>query len=213
MKALNKAQVAARAREVLESEAASLLAIPINNPYAEVVTALHRAHKKNGKIVVTGVGKAGDVGRKIVSTFNSTGLTSVFLSPLDARHGDLGVVGKCDVLLLISNSGKTTEIVELVKLVEKLHPEVTTVCLTSAPRSPLARASDLTLSTGCVGEVCPLGLTPTTSVITMLAVADILTVLSMEARNYSSAEYHLRHHGGYLGAKARRLAGTARKKK
>lgn len=195
-----------RVEEILRAEADGILAIPKDNPYAEVVKALHRSHKKHGKIIVTGVGKAGDVGRKIVSTFNSTGLSAVFLSPLDARHGDLGVVGKHDVLFLISNSGKTSEIVELVTLVEKMHPEINTVSLTSTKNSPLAQASDYALVTGCTSEVCPLGLTPTTSVLTMLAVADVLTVLSMEARRYTPKEYHLRHHSGYLGKKAKTMA-------
>lgn len=206
LKKRSQAQTAFRVEEILQAEAKGILAIPKDNPYAEVVKALHRSHKKHGKIIVTGVGKAGDVGRKIVSTFNSTGLSAVFLSPLDARHGDLGVIGKHDVLFLISNSGKTSEIVELVTLVETLSPTVNTVCLTSRADSPLARASDYVLTTGCTSEVCPLGLTPTTSVITMLAVADIVTVLSMEARNYSPREYHLRHHSGYLGKKAKTMA-------
>ncbi len=208
MKKKSGTRTSERIDKILRSEAAAIVAIPRENPYEEVVKALHRAHRAHGKIIVTGVGKAGDVGRKIVSTFNSVGLSAVFLSPLDARHGDLGVVGKHDVLFLVSNSGKTSEIVELVELVEKLHPEIDTVCLTSRKDSPLARASDYALITGCTSEVCPLGLTPTTSVITMLAVADVVTVLSMEERSYTPDEYHLRHHSGYLGKKAKKLAAS-----
>jgi arabinose-5-phosphate isomerase len=167
---------------------------------------LHTTAGKHGKVVVTGVGKAGDVGRKIVSAFNSTGVSAVFLSPLDARHGDLGVIGAHDLLFLISNSGKTSEITELVTLARRLHPKIKTVCLTGNPRSPLARAADYVLATGNPKEVCPLGLTPTTSVLAMLAIADVLTVLSMKSRNYSPREYQLRHHGGYLGRKAKKLA-------
>ncbi len=191
---------------ILQAEAAGILAIPRDNPYQKVLNAIHASAKKHGKLIVTGTGKAGDVGRKIVSTFNSTGVSAVFLSPLDARHGDLGVVGKNDVIFLISNSGKTNEVVELVELVRRMHPHIQTVCLTARPDSPLALAADYVLDTGCRSEVCPLGLTPTTSVLTMLAVADILVVLSMRQRNYSPKEYYLRHHGGYLGSKAKRLA-------
>jgi len=196
-------------RRLLEAEAAAILCIPVDNPFDKVVVALHRTLKKHGKVVVTGVGKAGDVGRKIVSAWNSTGIPSVFLSPLDARHGDLGVIGPRDMLFLISNSGKTSEITELVRLARRLHPAITTVCLTGNPSSPLARAADHVLSTGNPKEICPLGLTPTTSVIAMLAIADVLTVLSMQRRQYSPAEYHLRHHGGYLGKKAKRLSKRA----
>lgn len=195
-----------RVEEILKTEADGIMSIPLDNPYKEVLRNFHSSVKKHGKIVVTGVGKAGDVGRKIVSTLNSTGLNSIFLSPLDARHGDLGVIGKNDTMLLISNSGKTNEITELITLVHNMYPEIKTVCLTANPNSPLAKKSDYILSTACNREVCPLGLTPTTSVITMLAVADILMVLSMEERGYSPEEYQLRHHSGYLGKKAKKMS-------
>jgi arabinose-5-phosphate isomerase len=192
--------------KILEAEARGVLGVPLDNPYEQVIALLHATAKAHGKVVVTGVGKAGDVGRKIVSAWNSTGISAVFLSPLDARHGDLGVIGAHDMLFLISNSGKTTEITELVALAHRLHPRIKTVCLTGNPRSPLARAADLVLATGNPKEVCPLGLTPTTSVLAMLAIADVLTVLSMTARRYSPADYQKRHHSGYLGSKAKKLA-------
>ena len=192
---------------LLEAEAAGILNIPLDNPYQQVIALLHATAKRHGKVVVTGVGKAGDVGRKIVSAWNSTGISAVFLSPLDARHGDLGLIGAHDMLFLISNSGKTTEITELVHLARRLHPNIKSVCLTGNPRSPLANAADLVLSTGNPKEICPLGLTPTTSVLAMLAIADVLTVLSMKSRKYSAAEYQKRHHSGYLGKKAKKMSG------
>jgi arabinose-5-phosphate isomerase len=191
--------------KILRQEAEAILAIPADNPYTQVVSLMHAARKKHGKVVVSGVGKAGDIGRKIVSTFNSTGVSALFLSPLDARHGDLGVIGPHDLLFLISNSGRTTEITELIALARRIHP-LKVVCLTGNPRGPLARAADFVLATGNPKEVCPLGLAPTTSAIAMLAIADVLTVLSMEARKYSPREYQLRHHSGYLGKKAKRIA-------
>lgn len=193
-------------RQILETEAAGVLGVPLDNPFDKVIALLHATSKKHGKVVVTGVGKAGDVGRKIVSAWNSTGISAIFLSPLDARHGDLGVIGKHDLLFLISNSGKTSEITELVALARRLHPKIKTICLTGNPTSPLAKAADYTLRTGNPKEVCPLGLTPTTSVLAMLAIADVLTVLSMQSRRYSPAEYQKRHHGGYLGKKAKKMA-------
>ena len=193
-------------KKILEAEAAGVLSVPLDNPFDKVVRLLHQTAKAHGKVVVTGVGKAGDVGRKIVSAWNSTGVPSIFLSPLDARHGDLGVIGPKDLLFLISNSGRTTEITELITLARRLHPRIKVVCLTGNPASPLARASGLVLATGNPKEVCPLGLTPTTSVLAMLAIADVLTVLSMQSRRYSATEYHKRHHGGYLGKKAKKLS-------
>lgn len=196
----------AKIRSLLDAEAEAVRGVPIDNPFTQVLRTIHASQKKHGKLVVTGVGKAGDVGRKIVSTFNSAGISSVFLSPLDARHGDLGLIGAHDVLLLISNSGKTNEITELVRLARALHPHVPTISLTGNRQSPLARAADLVLFTGAPREICPLSLTPTSSVLAMLAIADVLTVLSIESRKYTAREYAKRHHGGYLGGRAAKMS-------
>ena len=195
---------------ILEAEACAVRSVPLDNPYEKVLKVIHTAEKKKGRLIVTGVGKAGDVGRKIVSTFNSVGIPSLFLSPLDARHGDLGIVGPNDALFLISNSGKTNEIVELVHLARELHAHIPTICLTAHADSPLGKSVDYVLRTGNPKEVCPLGLTPTSSVLAMLAVADVLTVLSMEQRKYSADQYRKRHHSGYLGKKAVRMAKSKR---
>ncbi len=192
--------------QILLDEAEGVMGVPTDNPYHHALDIIHATNKKHGRLIVSGVGKAGDVGRKIVSTFNSTGISSLFLSPLDAKHGDLGVVGPHDALFLISNSGKTTEIVELVTLARNLQPKIKTICLTSNRSSELGSRVDVVLYTGAPRELCPFGLTPTTSVIAMLVIADILTVLSMQERKYSPAEYHKRHHGGYLGKKAKKLS-------
>lgn len=190
---------------ILKTEAEAILSLPADNPYDQVVQLLGKTVKARGHLVVSGVGKAGDVGRKIASTFNSTGVNSVFLSPLDAQHGDLGVIHDNSVLFVISNSGKTREILELITLAKRMHPRLRTIALTGDKKSPVAQASDLVLSTGCPKEVCPIGLTPTTSVIAMLALADVLTVLSMKARKFTARDYAKRHHGGYLGTKAKKL--------
>ena len=130
----------------------------------------------------------------------------MFLSTNDASHGNLDILGKNDVLFLISNSGKTNEIVELVHLAKELHAGIPTICLTSHEQSPLGKVVDYALRTGNPKEVCPLGLTPTSSVLAMLAVADVLTVLSMEKRKYTADQYRKRHHSGSLGKKAVRMA-------
>lgn len=190
---------------LIECEANAIKNIPLDNPFSKVVSHINETIETGGKVVVSGVGKAGDVGRKIVSTFNSTGITAVFLPPLDAMHGDFGVVRENDTYILISNSGKTREVVELVKHTEQSYPAINTICITSDAESPLAKASDHVLRTGNPQEICPLLLTPTSSVLAMLAIADIVTVLSMRARGFTVEEYHKRHHGGYLGKKSKTI--------
>lgn len=190
---------------ILYTEACAIENIPLSNPYEEVTTLLNRMSNRSGRLIVSGVGKAGDVGRKIVSTFNSTGIRALFLSPLDAAHGDLGTIHQEDVLFLVSNSGKTKEILDLLRLARKLHRKLATVCLTGSQKSPLAQMADLVLLTGNPKEACPLGLTPTSSALAMLAIGDVLTILSMKKRNFTAADYRLRHHGGYLGKKVRKL--------
>ncbi len=192
-------------REIIAVERLAIEGIPLDNPYKKVLRLIHSSQKKSGRLIVSGVGKAGDVGRKIVSTFNSTGINAFFLSPLDAAHGDLGALHKNDVLFLISNSGKTREVLELTKLARKLYPRIETVGLTGSTKSPLAKEVDEVLFTGAPKEACPLGLTPTSSAIAMLVIADILTILSIEERNFTVEQYRLRHHGGYLGKKARKI--------
>lgn len=189
--------------EILRGEASAILGIPLDNPYENVINLIHKAIKKHGRVIVSGVGKAGDAGRKIVSTFNSTGIPSIFLSPLEAAHGDLGVICANDLLVLISNSGKTREILELIRLARNFHPQIPIIGLTGARRSPLLKQANIVLYTGKPKEICPFGLTPTCSTVAMLALGDILTVLSMKKRNFTPSDYYKRHHGGYLGKKAK----------
>lgn len=161
-------------------------------------------HKNGGKLVVSGMGKAGQIGHNISTTLSSTGTTSVFLHPSEAQHGDLGIIQKNDVLFLISNSGKTREILELEFLAKRLHPSLPIICLTGNPNSELAKVSDITLQTGSPIEICPLGLTPTTSTTVMTIVGDLLVVLLMDRIGFTKEEYAKRHHSGYLGQMARK---------
>ena len=120
-------------------------------------------HKKNGKVIVSGMGKAGHIGMNISTTLSSTGTPSAFIHPSEAQHGDLGLIQKNDVLLLISNSGKTREILEFNLLANKLFNGIPLISLTGNNESPLAKVSNECLFTGNPKEICPLGLTPTTS--------------------------------------------------
>ena len=149
-----------------------------------------------------GTGSSG-VDRPFIFTFSSTGTPAVFLHPSEAQHGDLGILQKNDILLVVSNSGKTRELIELTELSRRLNPKVKIICLSGKSESELSALSDLTLSTGEPQEVCPLGLTPTTSTTCMTIVGDILVVLMMEKIGFTKEEYAKRHHSGYLGQKAK----------
>jgi len=191
-------------KAILQKEADAIRSIPVSRQYHEVVDMIVRkVHTLGGKIIVSGMGKAGHVANHIATTFSSTGTPALFLHPSEAQHGDLGVVRENDLLLVLSNSGKTREILELVELTHALHPGIPVVIITGNPEGPLARQSRLVLYTGNPEEVCPLGLTPTTSATTMAVIGDVLVVLTMTKIGFKPADYARRHHGGYLGEKSR----------
>lgn len=181
-----------------------MLNIPVTDAFEKAVALIvEQVHVKKGKLVTSGMGKAGQIAANIATTFCSTGIPAVFLHPSEAQHGDLGILQKNDLLLLISNSGKTREIVELTNLAHNLDPELKYIVITSDPESPLAEKSDICLSTGRPAEVCVLGLTPTTSTTAMTVIGDILVVETMKRTGFTREDYSKRHHGGYLGKKSR----------
>lgn len=194
-------------KALLEQEAQAVLNIPVNDTFQKALDIIHQqVHVAKGKLVASGMGKAGQIAMNIATTFSSTGTPACWLHPSEAQHGDLGVVQPNDVLLLISNSGKTREIVELVTLARGLVPNIPIILITSKPQSDLATMVDVVLATGDPKEVCTLGLTPTTSTTTMTVIGDVLVVLLMKRIGYNNADYAKRHHGGYLGQKSREQA-------
>jgi len=189
---------------ILEAEANAIRHIPLPNGFERAIEIIYnRVHKEGGKLVASGMGKAGQIAINIATTFSSTGTPAVFLHPSDAQHGDLGVIQKNDILLLVSNSGKTREILELVELAKRLFNHLPLIVITGSPDSPLPSLADVVISTGNPDEVCPLGLTPTTSTTTMTVIGDVMVVLMMEKIQFTNGEYAKRHHGGYLGKKSR----------
>ncbi len=191
-------------RQILAAESAAVAAIPYTPDYDKAVELiLEHVHRRGGKLVTSGMGKAGQIAMNIATTFSSTGTPAVNLHPGEAQHGDLGVLQPNDLLLLISNSGKTGEIVELVSLARNLYPEIPIMVITGNPDSILAAKADVVLPTGNAPEVCPFGLTPTTSTTMMTVIGDILVVNVMTRSNFTKADYAKRHHGGYLGQKSR----------
>ena len=189
---------------ILQQEAAAVLNIPVSSGYEEAVTLIVKhVHELGGKLITSGMGKAGQIAMNIATTFSSTGTPTSFLHPSEAQHGDLGIVRSNDIMLLISNSGKTRELIELVDLTRGLVPDIKFIVITSNADSPLAKEATVQLLTGAPQEVCPLGLTPTTSTTVMTVIGDILVVSTMKRINFSNKDYAKRHHGGYLGSKSR----------
>lgn len=191
-------------KNLLEKEAAAILNIPLNGGFEDAVNIIYDAvHIKGGRLIASGMGKAGQIGANIATTLSSTGTPSTFIHPSEAQHGDLGMLKQNDVLLVLSNSGKTREIIELIHLTHNLHEKIPVVLITGNKDSELPELCDAVIFTGNPAEVCALGLTPTTSTTTMTVIGDIIVVLLMKKIKFNAADYAKRHHGGYLGHKSR----------
>lgn len=189
---------------IIEREIEGIRNIPVDDNIHKAIGLIYQqVHGAGGKVVVTGLGKAGQIGHNIATTLSSTGTPAVFLHPTEAQHGDLGILQKNDILFLISNSGKTREILELVPLARRLFPQLKCIALTGHPENDLGSMADICLSTGHPREVCPLGLTPTTSTTVMTVLGDVLVVLMMNKIGFGKIDYAQRHHSGYLGEKSR----------
>lgn len=186
-------------QKIFELEAQAIRNIPITDCFEKAVATILAA---KGKIITTGIGKCGYIAQKAASTFSTTGSPSIFLHPGDATHGDVGVVGANDILLAYSNSGKTREVLETAHFSKSLNVSCL-ISISSTSHSPLAEMSDIVIEIGQIKEVCPFGLTPTSSIIAMLAVSDALALIAMEQRGFTKDQFALRHHGGYLGEKCR----------
>lgn len=191
--------------QLIQEEIKAIQNIPIDGIIEYVIEIIYKnVHIKGGKVIISGMGKAGQIGVNIATTLSSTGTPAIFLHPSEAQHGDLGIIQKNDVLFLISNSGKTREIIEIELLVKQLHNKIPVIALTGSKSSPLSNVADINLYTGNPKEICPLGLTPTTSTTVMTVVGDILVVGMMDKIGFTKQEYAKRHHSGYLGEKAKK---------
>lgn len=190
------------ARKVLETEADAIreLVPRLDESFDRAVEVLLGCA---GRVVTTGMGKSGIIAQKISATLASTGSPSLFLHPAEAIHGDLGRIVKGDVLLAVSHSGDTEEIVALVPWVKRLGSPV--VALTGRPRSPLAQAADVHLDVSVREEACPLGLAPTASTTAALAMGDALSMALLERRGFTVEDFAVLHPGGRLGKKLLRV--------
>ncbi|MDR1344009.1 MAG: SIS domain-containing protein [Tannerellaceae bacterium] len=190
--------------EILRQEAEAVTRIPVSREYERAVELIvEYVHKRAGKLITSGMGKAGQIAMNMATTFSSTGTPASFLHPSEAQHGDLGIVRDNDIMLLVSNSGKTRELLELISLTRGLVPEMKFIVITGNPDSDMAKEATVCLLTGAPKEVCILGLTPTTSTTVMTVIGDILVVNTMKQIQFNCKDYARRHHGGYLGSKSR----------
>lgn len=184
---------------VLRAEAEAINAVDVSQDF---VTAVEVMQACEGKILTTGIGKAGHIAKKFAATLCSTATPADFIHPAEAAHGDLGLVGPNDVMIAFSTSGKSREVIEILEM--SRHLGVTTIIgVTSHPDSELRDHSDLVLDMGVITEPCPLGLTPSASMAVMLAISDALALALLEQKGVTREDYGLRHHGGYLGKAAR----------
>ncbi|TNE78280.1 MAG: KpsF/GutQ family sugar-phosphate isomerase [Gammaproteobacteria bacterium] len=187
---------AARRTIRLEAEAVGLLEGRIGDTFER---ACHLALQCKGRVIVTGMGKSGHIGRKIAASLASTGTPSFFVHPGEASHGDLGMITDNDVVLALSNSGSTAEVVTLLPLIKRMG--IALISMTGNPDSILAKASEAHLDVSVPSEACPLGLAPTTSTTATLAMGDALAIALLEARGFTAEDFAFSHPGGALGRK------------
>jgi len=184
------------ARRVLTLEAEAILKLKprLGQSFEQAVRLILASP---GKVIATGIGKSGIVARKIMATLNSTGTNAIFLHPVEALHGDLGMVQEGDVVLALSHSGETVELLYLLPSLKERGAKV--VALTGGMSSHLAQAADVVIDCGVEREACPLGLTPTTSTTAALAMGDALAVVLIEKRHFKAEDFRRHHPGGKLG--------------
>src|SRR5688500_273074 len=178
----------------METNALAEAEARIGEDFARAVETIARS---NGRVIVSGLGKSGLIGRKISATLTSTGTPANFLHPADSVHGDLGMVGELDVAILISKSGESNEVLSLLEHLKRLG--VCTIALTSNVKSTLSRHSDVTLDAWVKEEACPHDLAPTTSTTVALAIGDALAIALLEEKGFNAADFARLHPGGALG--------------
>jgi arabinose-5-phosphate isomerase len=185
-----------QAIDVLKIEARGIMGLVdrLDDNFIKMVELIYLS---KGRLIIAGIGKSGIVGRKIVATLNSTGTRSLFLHPVEAMHGDLGMVCREDILIALSNSGETDELNILVPSVRKIGCAI--IAFTGVKDSTLARHSDLVIDVGVAKEACPMGIVPTASTTAMLAMGDALAVVLIDKKQFKSSDFKRNHPGGMLG--------------
>jgi arabinose-5-phosphate isomerase len=195
----------AEARRVLEVESAAILGVieHLDHTFVDVVELIHALNACAGRVITMGLGKSGIICKKISATLASTGTPSFFLHPAEAIHGDLGMIVRGDVVLAISNSGETEELVRLIPSIKRIGAEL--VAITGKPQSTLAKAADHHLSAEISEEACPLGLAPTASTTAALALGDALAMALLRRKGFREEDFAKLHPGGKLGKRFLRV--------
>ena len=189
----------AMAKQVLDIELAGLKAVraQLDGQFTCAVEALAEALSRRNKLVVVGIGKSGNIGQKLAATFNSTGATSVLLAPANALHGDIGLLDDGDAVLALSYSGESEELINLIAAIKRFPVKI--IAFTGAPKSALARLSDVVLNARVPKEACPFNLAPTASTTAMLALGDALAMALLQTRGFKKKDFARYHPSGAIG--------------
>ncbi len=201
---MKKQDAVNRARQVLKIEAQSILRLvdKIDKNFSRAVDLIY---KSKGRVIITGIGKSGLIGHKIAATLTSTGTQAMFLHPVEGIHGDLGIVTTEDVLLAISNSGETRELMPIISSVRHIGAPV--IAFTGNMTSSLAKASDIVIDVSVEKEACPFGLAPTSSSTAALAMGDALAIALIDKKNFRENDFYKFHPGGSLGSRLKATVG------
>ena len=196
MKNISSEKLKALAKAVIKTEQAALSALVdrIDNKFVDACNIILEC---DGRVVVTGMGKSGHIANKIAATLASTRTPAFFVHPGEASHGDLGMITSMDVVIALSNSGETDEIVELLPVIKRL--DINLITLTGNPKSTLAKTSNVNIDVSIENEACPLGLAPTSSTTAALAMGDAISIALLEKRGFDEDDFALSHPGGTLG--------------
>ncbi len=192
------------AYKTVDSEIQTLEKLKQELNYESLSKALDLMQNSKGRIIITGMGKSGHIGKKIAASLASTGTPSFFVHPAEASHGDLGMITEDDVVIAISNSGESKELVDILNYCKRFG--ITLISITKNPGSSLGKAGDITLLLPNNGEACPLGLAPTNSTTATLVLGDIITVSLIERKGFSKSDFNDRHPGGKLGSILQRVS-------
>jgi len=196
LKNISSEKLKTLAKAVIKTEQAALSALVdrIDNKFVDACNIILEC---DGRVVVTGMGKSGHIANKIAATLASTGTPAFFVHPGEASHGDLGMITSMDVVIALSNSGETDEIVELLPVIKRL--DINLITLTGNPKSTLAKTSNVNIDVSIENEACPLGLAPTSSTTAALAMGDAISIALLEKRGFDEDDFALSHPGGTLG--------------
>lgn len=187
--------------QIIEMEAAAIKAINVTDEFEEAVSTLLNC---KGRVVTTGIGKAGFIAHKFAATLSSTGTPAFYIHPAEAGHGDMGMLAEGDCIIAFSTSGKSIEVIEMLEIAHHLGIE-SIIGITSHPDSPLRDLSEIVLNMGPdIEEPCPLKITPSATIAVMLAISDAIALTLMELKGFTKEDYGMRHHKGYLGSITRK---------